>query len=472
MKIIKVIIMNKNLWILLIATVSQIFTCKTTFAQTAKDEIHTFSSIDTLLLNPSVGFYKWNGQEQAPFKSLDSYERYNWSVFEKSEGVYDFSILQAAAEKTYHNPIGRGKFSFAIRCVVQGTNKAYPDYLDSKMNSWYSNKKKCTVPDWNSPYFLERLDSLVAALGRTFNNDNRIGYVEIRSYGNWGEWHLGNFEPPVPPLLPITNASIAHMIDAYTTAFPDKQLIMLCANPFGIKYAMSKTNLKFPIGWRADNWGNRGMQGITQSESWEYFKDRWKTAPVIVEGYGTGGRGMEYSYCLPQVEQYHISSIGNGNFGIWSTMTATQRDSVLMGVRHTGYHYTIRSCSMPQTSDAGTTIQIKTQWSNTGNAPTYQNWTVIYRLLDAKNGKVKGQSTSQLNLKTLLPTLDSVTKMDNPITVSDSFSLAANLKSGIYRLELIILDPSKYDSPLQLYNKDRNDNGGYDLGTIKLVSSK
>jgi len=214
------------------------------------------------------------------------------------------------------------------------------------------------------------------------------------------------------------------------------------------------------------------MQGITQSESWEYFKDRWKTAPVIVEGYGTGGRGMEYFYCLPQVEQYHISAIGNGNYGVWSTMTATQRDSVLMGVRHTGYHYTIRSCLMPQTSDAGTTIQIKTQWSNTGNAPTYQNWTVEYRLLDAKNGKVKGQSTSQLNLKTLLPTIDSITKMDNPITVSDSFSLPANLKSGNYKLELIILDPLKYDSPLQLFNKDRNERGGYDLGTIIVVANK
>ena len=78
---INVIRMNKNLWILLIAIISQVFTCKSTFAQTAKVEIHAFSSIDTLLLNPSVGFYKWNGQEQAPYKSLDSYERYNWRVF-------------------------------------------------------------------------------------------------------------------------------------------------------------------------------------------------------------------------------------------------------------------------------------------------------------------------------------------------------------------------------------------------------
>ena len=63
--------MNKNLWILLIAIISQVFTCKSTFAQTAKVEIHDFSSIDTLLLNHSVGFYKWNGQEQAPHVDKD-----------------------------------------------------------------------------------------------------------------------------------------------------------------------------------------------------------------------------------------------------------------------------------------------------------------------------------------------------------------------------------------------------------------
>ena len=89
--------------------------------------------------------------------------------------------------------------------MVQGSDKAYPEYLDSKMNSWYSSKKNCTVPDWNNAYLLERLDSLVAALGRTFNKDERIGYFEIRSYGNWGKWHLGNFEPLIPPfnLTPV-----------------------------------------------------------------------------------------------------------------------------------------------------------------------------------------------------------------------------------------------------------------------------
>ncbi len=467
-----VIIFCKGIGCLLIGLI--LLSCKKTTtsanAAVSSDTIRTYQSIDTLLMNPGMGFYKWNYQEQAPVKSLDSYARFNWSDLEKSKGKYDFSVLSTAAASAYSNANGRGRFAFAIRCCVEGINKAYPAYVDSSMKGWYSTAKSCWVPDWNNAYFLERLDSLVSALGRTFNNDARIGFVEIRSYGNWGEWHLAGFESPVSPAVPITNTTIERMINAYTNAFPNKQLVMMSDNPYGLQYAMTRNNPNYPIGWRRDSWGNKQMESLVNSTAWSFAKDRWKTAPVIVEGYGTGTSGMNYSLCVPQTAKYHISAIGNANYGVWSSMTKRQQDSILMSVKQSGYKYSLQTLTISDSVITGKDFNMKTKWSNIGNAPTYLNWTVTYLLLDAKSLVVKWQATSSLNLKSVLPTIDSISKKDFPITVYDNYTLPVNLPAGDYQLELMIKDASNYYAPLQLLNKDRRTDGGYLLGTVRVMT--
>ena len=163
-----------------------------------------FTEFDFIVNNPWVGLYRWINREHVSVPTMDSYNRFFWSAVETSPGVYDFSKLKAEAQSTSTDPDGKGTYGFGIRCMDMNTDRAYPAYLDPKMNSWYSDIKKCWVPDWNNEYFLTRLDSVVATLGREFNKDSRIGFVEIRSYGNWGEWHMSGYENPVAPVVKIT----------------------------------------------------------------------------------------------------------------------------------------------------------------------------------------------------------------------------------------------------------------------------
>ena len=286
------------------------------------------------IVNPDRGFFRWNGNETAPVPCIDNYLRYNWSVIEKSEGVYDFSAIKAAAEKAKNDPDGRGTFSFGIRCVVQGVDHAYPAYIDAKMGSWKSEKMKCWVPDWNNAYFLERLDALVAAMGREFNKDPRIGYVEIRSFGNWGEWHLSRFELPIAPVTEITPATIHQLIDSYVKAFPDKQLIMLSDNAIGLEHAMSIENLKYPIGWRRDSWCHIVFPNLLKSAAWPKAIDRWKTAPVIFEAYGNSKNDL--SMAMNQVQKFHASSIGNGNIGKWEDVSENGKVRLYLVQKHRG----------------------------------------------------------------------------------------------------------------------------------------
>jgi hypothetical protein len=441
----------------------------TSSASDIKYTLPVIPLIDNDITNPDRGFYRWNGNEMAPYPSIDRYARYNWTVFETSEGVYNFSSLYNEAAAAYADPDGRGTFGLAFRCVVEGVDHAYPAYLDTKMTSWYSNNKKCWMPDWNNAYFIARHDSLVANLGRAFNKDPRIGFVEIRTYGNWGEWHLSGFETPPSPLAGITTATIQHIIDVFVKAFPDKQLIMMSDNVGGLQYAMSKTGLKYPIGWRRDSWCNSGFNNVSSSSSpaWPLAKDRWKTAPVIIEGYGN--TGMTYSLGLQQVIDYHISGIGNGNFGSnlsWSTMTTDAQITMINSSKTAGYRYILRDVTTPTLFVPGQSVRFVANWSNVGVAPTYRNWAVKYRIVHPTTSALIWETTSKLNLRTLLPTYNFSTSVDTPFTVDETFTLPQNIALGTYSFEVLITDIDNYYSPLKLANQNRKSTGAYPIGNV------
>ena len=144
------------------------------------------------IVNPGRGFYYWIYQEVAPVAVIDRYSRFNWSDLETSQGVYNFQVISNAAALAQTDTNGPGTFGFGVRCVVEGLNKAYPAYLDANMQAWYATNKSCWVPDWNNTNFLARVEALNNALSNSFAGDPRISYVEIRTYGNWGEWHQLN----------------------------------------------------------------------------------------------------------------------------------------------------------------------------------------------------------------------------------------------------------------------------------------
>ncbi|MFZ4726154.1 MAG: DUF4832 domain-containing protein, partial [Paludibacter sp.] len=424
---------------------------------------------DPEVLNPDRGLAHWQQKSGIPYPTIDHYQRYRWSDVEKSQGVYDFSLFEAEAQIAKNNPDGRGLYGFAVRCLDSGVDHCYPAYLDGLMSSWYSAKYKCWVPDWNDPQFLERQDSLVAALGRKYNKDPRVGYVEIRSFGNWGEWHMSGFETPPYPVIKITKATIQHMIDTYIKAFPDKQIITLNDDVGGLEYALTKTDLKYPIGWRRDSWPSGIMDYVKNATTWPIVSERWKIAPVLIESIET--KYFTFSSALPQVVDYHVSSIG-GNFdpSQWNAFSAGFKDTIVNCIKYSGYRYIIRSVSSPDVFVPGQTINLKSEWSNVGIAPIYRDWKITYRITNQSTGALVLEIPSAIDLRKLLPTYSHATKVDNPVFFDDSFVLPNSFVKGNYNLEVIVSDPTSYLPPLKLAIQGRKTTGAYGLGTIVVDS--
>jgi hypothetical protein len=135
-----------------------------------------------------------------------------------------------------------------------------------------------------------------------------------------------------------------------------------------------------------------------------------------------------------------------------------------------GYRLVLRNITYPATLAPGAQATIRAEWSNVGVAPVYQNWKVSYRICEKISGDVKGEITSSLNLRTILPTLDQATKVDTPVVIEDALVLPTGLATGEYELELFISDPTGYRLPLRLAIAGRKSNGAYSLGTLKIGS--
>ena len=467
----------------------------------------TFTEIpygSTDLVNPGRGAEQWHDRTDVDVPSagvetpaMDVYYRFVWTRLEgRTQGSYNWSyfdgLVNAAIQK-------RQKFSFGIMTVfpegtsneglqdVDGGTAAYPEYLHQLMQSesttdWKSGSS--WIPNYNSNHYLDRLLALNQALNNhietaSFNGiryKDVIQFIDIRGYGSWGEWHSAGIvdntnQYPVGTFPTV--ASFKEIVDAYTKGFPNIQLVAMIAafdagwlgntnNPPEIAhYILTTKNNRGLIGWRRDQWGatdnylkdylennNRSFNGVVFKT---LIMDRWKSAPIT--GEPPSWNPDNYSDLERQVRLYHATSFGNGNYG--PEMNSTIQQRVRAASKATGYRLKIISGQAPDTLVKNNAFTIKTVWQNSGIAPTYDNWSVVFELQNAANA-IAWTGTSTRVLRLFLPAATGSTTTDN-------FTLGPTVPAGTYKLVVRIKDPANYRPNIRLAINGRNADGSYTL---------
>ena len=132
------------------------------------------------------------------------YLRFDWGDIEKEEGIYDWSYLGHVLESW-----GALGYKFTLRiCTFEGANITYAtpkwlidrgigathvipeDAISSDPNlSVEEMKKGAYEPDYGHPLYLEKLDAFLAECSKRFDKDPRIEYMDIGTFGTWGEGH-------------------------------------------------------------------------------------------------------------------------------------------------------------------------------------------------------------------------------------------------------------------------------------------
>jgi len=270
--------------------------------------------------NPWRGAYDWYHNEAVPdMPFTDSYTRYDWKEIKPSQGHYDFSSrldADLAATKARH-----GKFGFRI--MPAGVdNIAVPDYLVALMlhGQWLTNTssgQQAYEPDWNDPAYLTRAIALITALGQRYNNDPRLGWIDVFPYGDWGEWHTYGFPDDV--IAPMSLENQKKLIDANLSAFSHKRIVMLTNSSEALAYVLGRSS---KIGIRIDCLGTSEMGGaIEKLREVPLVQDRWKTAPVIFEACTS----IDFQTALDQVKTYHGAMVGDGNFDAYTNYSSSQQ---------------------------------------------------------------------------------------------------------------------------------------------------
>ena len=117
------------------------------------------------------------------------YLRFDWGDIEKKEGVYDWTYIDKIMDVW-----GKKGYMFSLRiCTFEGTHEGVLKYATPK---WVFDKgAKFTEingriePDYGDEIYLEYLSRFMQECGRKFNNDPLIEFVDVGTFGTWGEGH-------------------------------------------------------------------------------------------------------------------------------------------------------------------------------------------------------------------------------------------------------------------------------------------
>lgn len=425
-----------------------------------------------------AGTEDWNGQYYTSFAGgpSDKYFRFVWCDIEKvTQGNYVWTRF----DQEFNKAIAfKGKFAFGVFMLndsddflaqefFNGTSARYPKYVHDRMQSESAKdfvRNGQWVPNWNSTFMLDRYEAMLKAIQAHIVSkgwQDKVNYVDIRGYGQWGEWHsvsIVNNMSEYPSGTRPTVATYKKFIDSHIAAFPDYPLVMLLAAldanwlnhtltpPEVTAYILTAKNNWGLIGIRRDQWGatdnyvhdylenNNRSFGNSGAFS-NIIKERWKYAPWVGEPMGPGSNLAD----LPrQALFYHAASIGNGNYSNNTTSMNQFREAE----NNSGYKLAFQNGTFKST---GFTIDITLNVENFGNATCYENFDLVYELKNS-SGATTWTSTSSWH-----PLL----KLPGTHPIADRF-LIPGQSPGTYVLSASI--KNSYRS-MALFNNGQDANG-------------
>ena len=489
--------------------VAFLFLSNLAFSQgTANFSFNAIPYSDPDFIAPGRGAEQWhNGTarinyptESNNLESPDLYYRFEWARLEgATQGSYNWSYF----DNLINSAINKGqKFSFGIMThysdggyvSYDGGTSSYPLYLHNLMQAEATNSRdwlsgnRVWVPNWNSPNYLGRLRALHEALnqhimtgsytpssgphaGKRVNYRDVIYCIDIRGYGNWGEWHSGEICDfnAYPTGRQPTTQTFKTIIDLHTQVFQNWPLVMMVAgydggytgiSLFGVPaevsyYALTARNKWGAVGYRRDQWGatdtylDRLMANNNQTYNGSapfktYILEKYKYAPVTGEPMPAS---LDMSDLENQVILYHATSVGNGNWGAQPSSSSV-KENIRRGFKRTGYRIELTGGSATATTS---NLTVNLNWRNVGVAPTYEDWKVTYELRNGSN--VVWSGTSSFKPKLFLPSTTAT-------TATDVFN-RSGIPQGTYSLYVIIKDSTGYRQPLPLAIQGRGSDGAY-----------
>ena len=456
-------------------------------APAAKEEFETATPADNgkALVNPSMGwtfhFYSNKienyGSRLRPSDTLDDfpglsviYLRLPWSFIEREEGEFDWSIVDAPAQRWIDKGL---QVAFRFSCAESWLRYATPRWVKEAGAKGYD----CAVgkgvtpggplwePDYGDPVFLEKLDAFLARAAARYDGNPNVAFIDVGSFGVWGEGHVFHTSQiKYPPSV------VKKHIDLYAKHF--KKTLLAANDDFSFQDSPDR---KYEINRYAFSLGMtlRDDSILVQPPPRMYFHADmaelvWRKRPVILENehYGSSrakGAWGDGSWLLRAVEEYHASYT---SIHWWPRVFLREQRPLIDRInRRLGYRIRLVSARWPRTVSKTEKFSIISAWSNAGVAPCYPGGYVAWTLKDEEGGVVAVFVDEDFNVRELRVGPQNRIPVRKVIS---RFRCALNLKPGGYRLYVSV--GLRDGTPKIALPHDRSDGRRrYFLGRMRVV---
>jgi len=390
----------------------------------AEDVVVRPRPADGPLDNPLKGWcpYTNAGTIHQPYSMVFQY--ISWRELEPVEGDFRFDEWEAS----WNSKGAQDKHViFRVYIDYPSLPSGLPEWLRKAgvKESAYEDYGGGKSPDYNDPRMIDGMERLIAALGKRYNKNPRIAFIQLGLLGFWGEWHT--YPRTELYASPETERRV---IDAYRQAFPDKSLM--------VRYARSYAGQQNWIGFHDDMF----PEDTDNGQDWSFLAgirkanriDNWKVAVIggeMVPGKAEQWLGKDFETTTKMLERSHFTWVGPYCPALESTKDKTFRQHSEQLVRKMGYEFQITEVTHPANVKGKQTARLSLKGKNNGVAPFYYPWSVEWALLDS-DGNAVSIAKTDWNIRKWLPG-----------EFAERTELAFDAPPGTYRLGLGIRDPWK-----------------------------
>ena len=308
-------------------------------------------------LNPEKGVYKWDEIDDM----LDACEKHGLT--------YGIRVMP------YSSYLGEDYVPQWVYDAGAAKNRA---------QSSDDPAKEIIFPKWDDPVYLQAHKEFVYALAEKYDGDPRVEFIDVRPFGDFGEWH-NSFAVGDAKYMPSLDIQ-KDMLDCYADAF-DKSLLVLPSNARGEIYQYA---LSIGITKRDD-----GLIMIPNAE-WSLLPAYRANMPVIGENYWPYAwmrdfvRENEYSYVnwtpqhfretieIPHMSIFALDQDSNCSYEFYQE----QKEVIDEMCNRMGYNFTV-------TSAVRYDNQLVVRIRNTGLAPAFFNIDLCAEIADADGNKIR-----------------------------------------------------------------------------------
>lgn len=380
--------------------------------------VKVFPTEDTApLVNPGKGWVAY-----APFSQItDSawsvcsvgYNRYNWTDIEPGEGVYNWSIidndLQACIDK------GK-KFGFGVKTGAASNtpnSQVCPEWVfaaGAKYKTISGGTQK--IPEWDDPVYIQKKNNFLTALANRYNGNPNIEFVEMRTYGNWGENH---FEGIPSAKITFSNWEKLH-VDPIMEKFTST-LVYVCSQDDSLNHSIfsdqGSTTLNDAANYVVSKGGAMRWDGAISNFSLnpnplransnlrpgnnEWFANYPNSKTMF--GLTNIRKWVPQNITVMRPSYFSLSYWGSDSVSFYNENTTLVNEQL----NRLGYHFVLTEASFPDDLANGTTGSITIKVLNKGVDKIYKPAYVKLALLDNSNNVLRTTNLTSINPSSWAP---------------------------------------------------------------------